>query len=124
MATILVVDDDAMLRGFTARMLHTLGYQVTEAVDGEEGERLALSRQPDLILLDIMMPNQNGWETCQRLRAQGFMRPIFLMSAFLPGYTSAKIQTAGATAFIEKPITRVILQKHFQSVGQSQASSG
>src|SRR5262245_11454988 len=69
-----------MLRGlkdtFTAR-----GCEVVAASDGEAGPRLALSAQPDLILLDIMLPKVNGYEICRSVRENGLDAPIIMLTA-------------------------------------------
>jgi DNA-binding response OmpR family regulator len=78
---ILIVEDDpALLRGlkdtFTAK-----GCEVLTAADGESGLTLALSAQPDLILLDIMLPKVNGYEICRAVRQQGLDMPIVMLTA-------------------------------------------
>src|SRR5688572_13677503 len=60
----LVIDDDPIVRDFLHRILSKLGCVVSEAENGIQGEQLALQEQPDLILLDIMMPEQDGYQTC------------------------------------------------------------
>jgi DNA-binding response OmpR family regulator len=78
---ILIVEDEpALLRGlkdtFAAR-----GYQVLAAQDGEKGLDLALSKHPDLILLDIMLPRVNGYEICRAVRERGLEMPILMLTA-------------------------------------------
>ena len=78
---ILIVEDEAaMLRGlkdtFTSK-----GCEVLAASDGEAGLDLALSRQPDLILLDIMLPKVNGYEICRTVREHGLDVPIIMLTA-------------------------------------------
>ncbi len=78
---ILIVEDEpAMLRGlkdtFAAK-----GCEVLAAADGEAGLGLALSRQPDLILLDIMLPKVNGYEICRAVRERGLDMPIIMLTA-------------------------------------------
>jgi len=75
-----VEDEPALLRGlkdtFAAK-----GYEVLAAQDGQTGLDLALSKQPDLILLDIMLPRVNGYEICRAVRAHGFEMPILMLTA-------------------------------------------
>ena len=78
---ILIVEDEpALLRGlkdtFAAR-----GYEVLAAQDGETGLDLALSKHPDLILLDIMLPRVNGYEICRAVREHGLEMPILMLTA-------------------------------------------
>jgi two-component system response regulator RpaA len=103
---VLIVDDDPAIRLVTKRLLKMLKCDPFEARDGIEGEKIALQIQPDLILLDIMMPLQDGYETCQRLRERGFGGPIILFSALLRENERGRAQAVGATSYIQKPITK------------------
>lgn len=77
--TILVVDDDRIELGIMNNVLSTAGYRVLIAEDGETGFNRAIFAQPSLILLDVMMPGIDGFETCRRLRENKRTRgiPIF-----------------------------------------------
>jgi DNA-binding response OmpR family regulator len=78
---ILIVEDEpALLRGLKD-IFASKGYEVLTAADGETGLDLAMSRQPDLILLDIMLPKMNGYEICRALRARGLDVPIIMLTA-------------------------------------------
>jgi DNA-binding response OmpR family regulator len=78
---ILIVEDEpALLRGLKDTFL-SKGYEVLAAQDGETGLDLALSKHPDLILLDIMLPRVNGYEICREVRAHGFDMPILMLTA-------------------------------------------
>lgn len=68
MATILVVDDEKPMRAFIRRNLEARNYQVTEAANGMEALALARHEPVDMVVLDIMMPHLDGYETCRRLR--------------------------------------------------------
>src|SRR5437764_14353667 len=77
---ILIIEDEpALLRGlkdaFAAK-----GCEVVTAMEGETGLNLALSAQPDLILLDIMLPKVNGYEVCREIREQGLEMPIIILT--------------------------------------------
>ena len=67
-ATILVVDDDIMLRKLLSHTLEEAGFRVLTANDGQEGLRTMFESHPDLLLLDVSMPNMDGWTMCQRVR--------------------------------------------------------
>jgi len=70
-ARILVVDDDRVLRQMVRDLLEGAVFAVAEAVDGADGVTQAAALQPDLILLDLMMPNVDGYTACSRLKAPG-----------------------------------------------------
>jgi CheY-like chemotaxis protein len=112
MLNVLVVDDDADMRLLTRRLLTMLGCESTEARNGVEGEQLALEHNPDLVLLDIMMPVQDGYDTCDRLRQMNYTGPIILMSAMQETTGKRKAAECGATAYIQKPMTRDNLKVH------------
>ncbi len=67
-ARILAVDDDPSIIKLLEIKLKRSGYEVTSAVNGEEGYRRAVEERPDLVLLDIMMPKMDGYEVCERLK--------------------------------------------------------
>jgi len=79
--SLLVVDDDPSHRGLVSDLLTPLGFQVTEAPDGQTGLDMARQSNPDLILLDIAMPGLDGWQTAAALRANGYRGSLVMLSA-------------------------------------------
>lgn len=77
---ILVVDDDKKITALLKRALIFEGYEVEAAEEGEEGLRIADDWQPDLVVMDILMPGMDGWEMCRRLRAVSDV-PILMLTA-------------------------------------------
>ncbi len=75
---ILVIDDEETTVQLIAILLERRGYETVKAYSAEEGLRLAYRHQPDLVLLDIMMPDMDGWEVCKRLREMSDVPIIFL----------------------------------------------
>jgi len=73
---VLIVDDDAFLSGIYATKLELEGFQVATARDGEEGLRVAVEMKPDIILLDVLMPKLDGFETLKRLKAEAITKSI------------------------------------------------
>ena len=69
MSTILIVEDNEKNMKLARDVLQAKGYATLEAVNGEDGVRLALSHKPDLVLMDIQLPDINGFEALQRIRA-------------------------------------------------------
>ena len=81
MPTILVVDDEHNIVELARLYLTNESYRVIEAGDGEAALELAHTQQPDLMVLDIMLPNLDGWEVCKRLRKEGNELPIIMLTA-------------------------------------------
>jgi DNA-binding response OmpR family regulator len=75
---ILVIDDEEMTVQLIAMLLERRGYEVIRAYRAEEGLRQAYRTNPDLVLLDIMMPDMDGWEVCRRLRELSDVPVVFL----------------------------------------------
>lgn len=78
---ILVVEDNRRLSSSLRKSLEEDGYAVDAAYDGEEGEAFALSAPYDVILLDVMLPQKDGFELCRDLRRQGINAPILMLTA-------------------------------------------
>ena len=101
---ILVIDDDLPLRGMLSAALRQHGFQVLLAGDGAEGQRALNLHKPDIILLDLAMPNVNGWDFLQRLKETGHIGrvPIIVVSAHLRVEPQAILQM-GVAAILPKP---------------------
>jgi len=100
---ILIVDDEEQIRELLREFLTGAGYEVAVAANGEEALEVAQRERPDLILLDIRMPELDGVETCVRLKSHDKTRsiPIIIATAF--GDTLAEALDAGADDFVNKP---------------------
>lgn len=106
MTTVLVIDDDRLMRRLAARVLAKAGYRVLVATDGRKGVRLFREERPDLILTDILMPEQEGLETIRELRREAPKVAIIAMSG--EGQTGTKqfldfAIKLGADATLAKP---------------------
>lgn len=101
---ILVIDDDLPLRGMLAAALRQAGFQVLLAGDGAEGHRALTIHRPDVIVLDLAMPNVNGWDFLQKLKETGYLGalPIIVLSAHLRVEPQAILQM-GVSAILPKP---------------------
>ncbi len=102
--TVLIVDDDASLRVLVSRQLGRLGYHVLEAANGAEAEAKVIEIQPKVVLLDIMMPLQNGYATCANLRKQGYDGGIVMISAMEKAANSERLFALGGDDYLEKPV--------------------
>jgi signal transduction histidine kinase len=104
--TILIVDDTPANLGVLVETLGDAGYQLMVAEDGEEALAQTEQLQPDLILLDVMMPGIDGFETCRRLKGRPSTRdvPVLFMTALHETADKVKAFAAGGVDYITKPI--------------------
>jgi CheY-like chemotaxis protein len=101
-ALILVVDDDESICQFVSEALEPEGYRTIVAANGQAALTAVAETNPDLILLDVQMPEVNGWEVLQRLRAQaGPHQPIVVMTGRYEGQDRAL--SSGAQGYLAKP---------------------
>ena len=103
--TILVIEDYSDTRQLLSGMLRYRGFNVVEAEDGLEGLLKASSIYPDLIILDLAMPEMDGVEAARRIHAQPKLArtPIFVISAFVTKEVEADVRAAGCVAIFPKP---------------------
>jgi len=105
---ILLVDDEIDILDFLSYNLMQSGYDVRTAINGEEGVKVARAFSPDLILLDMMMPEMDGVETCEKIRSISELENV--MIAFLTArgedYSQIAGFDAGADDYILKPISQ------------------
>jgi excisionase family DNA binding protein len=102
---VLIVDDDERLREYVRVNLEAEGYEVREAGSAEEGLNALGERSPDLILLDVMMPQVDGWETLRRIQEHTGIGaiPVIMFSGKVDEESAAEAQQRGAQGFIGKP---------------------
>lgn len=103
---ILVVDDNQDGRELVVKILKNRGYQMIEAVDGEEALEKAIAENPDLILMDISIPKIDGYEVTRRLKSQIKFKdtPIIALTAHAMKGDREKAMEAGCEGYISKPI--------------------
>ena len=117
-STVLVVDDEeAMRRGLT-HILRAEGYKTVGAKDGQEALNLVCTENPDLILLDLMMPEISGLEVCRQLKGNEETRliPIVMITALNNQEEKIKAINAGVDDFINKPINIPELRARVRSL--------
>lgn len=100
---ILVVEDDASIRAGLCDALRSEGYGVIEAADGLTGLELGLREDPDLIVLDLMMPGLDGFEVLERLRADGLETPVLVLTARGLEQDRVRGLDLGADDYVVKP---------------------
>lgn len=103
--TILVIEDEQNIVDILSYNLIKEGYQVLEAYDGKAGLQLAQEQNPSLILLDLMLPEMNGFEVCKRLRASGSSTPILMLTAREEEQDKVLGLELGADDYITKPFS-------------------
>ncbi|MCL4395573.1 MAG: response regulator transcription factor [Chloroflexi bacterium] len=115
MSKILVVDDDPNIREVTRLFLRNAGFDVYEAGDGVEALSKLETLKADLVILDVMMPNMDGWELCRQLR-ESFDIPILMLTA--KGETSQKLKGfgLGADDYLVKPFEPLELAARAQAI--------
>jgi adenylate cyclase len=116
-ALILVVDDNEINRDILVTRLESHGYKTLQAADGEEALVAVAQHRPDLVLLDVMMPNLDGLEACRRLKSDttSFM-PIILVTAKAATRDVVEGLDAGADEYLTKPIDQAALVARVRSV--------
>jgi two-component system cell cycle response regulator DivK len=113
-ATVLVIDDHEDNRRILRDLLHSAGYEVTEALTGEDGVAAAKARRPDLILMDIQLPGIDGYEATRRIKADDSLRhiPLIVVTSYALSGDDAKALAAGADGYVAKPFSpRAMLAK-------------
>ena len=109
MATILIADDSPTAITLLRRILAPLGHRIVTATDGDEAARRVVEGPPDLIILDVVMPEQDGWDTCDQLREIRELRNVpvvFLTCVEGPGtlYASHGLYETDWDEYLRKPV--------------------
>ena len=113
---VLVVDDDITIRILARESLEQAGFGVEEAENGAEGLAAVKRFQPDIVLLDVVMPEMDGFSVCATLRGlpEGDLLPILMMTGMDDTASINRAYEVGATDFITKPINLLILRHRVQ----------
>ena len=106
MSKILLVEDNELNRDMLSRRLVRRGYEVLTAGDGERGVSLAISEMPDLILMDISLPDLNGWDATRRIRRNQRTAdiPVMALTAHAMSGDREKALAAGCNDYATKPM--------------------
>jgi len=114
MKRVLVVEDTEENRQIIRDLLTSAGYEMIEAVDGEEGVAMAAQHRPDLILMDIQLPVLDGYEATRRIKAQPELKhiPVIAVTSYALSGDEAKTKAAGCDGYVAKPFSpRQLLAK-------------
>jgi two-component system cell cycle response regulator DivK len=111
---ILVVEDQEDNRRILRDLLSSAGYEVIEALTGDEGVAMARAHSPDLILMDIQLPVMDGYEAMRRIKSDSALHqiPIIAVTSYALSGDDLKAQQAGCDAYVSKPFSpRLLLSK-------------
>ncbi|HEY3296675.1 MAG TPA: response regulator transcription factor [bacterium] len=100
---ILLIEDDKKIAATVSKSLRAESFAVDVAEDGLHGEELAASSDYDVLILDVMMPRQDGWQTCRNLRRAGVLTPILMLTALDDVSDKIKGLDTGADDYLTKP---------------------
>lgn len=112
---ILVIDDDTAITELMGMLLKTHGFDVITTNSGSDGIQLARENNPSVILLDLMMPDVDGWQVCKEVR-QFSNVPILILSAINDPRMVASVLDAGADDFLVKPVPSGVLVAHIRKM--------
>jgi DNA-binding response OmpR family regulator len=118
MAKIMIVDDDEQASNLLGRVVRMNGHESMAVNKSTEAVETAYSFNPDLFLLDLMMPGINGYELCELLRADSKFAttPIIIVSALEDKVSKAKAFNAGASEYISKPFNIIELAERINTL--------
>jgi len=120
MPTVLLIDDDPDFVEATCAVLESLPCQVLLAYNGEEGLAKAKEARPDLIILDVIMPGEDGFQTLEKIKADATLAPIpvIIMTSLVNGLAqfSGNKTIAAIEAYIDKPIKPVELLRRIEKL--------
>ena len=117
---ILIIEDQEDNRKIMRDLLTSAKYEIIEAVSGQEGVRLAETHRPDLILMDIQLPDFDGYEATKRIRSISALRsiPIIAVTSYALSGDDKKAFEAGCDAYVSKPFSPRALLKKIQEILQ------
>jgi two-component system alkaline phosphatase synthesis response regulator PhoP len=129
-ATVLLIDDDPDFVAGTRVTLEANGYRVLTALSGADGLTLARSEKPDLILLDIIMPHQDGFMVCETLKAEAELAPIpvIMLTSFSErlretSYAAIQGLMLEAEDYVDKPVRPAELIRRIEAALKAKAAS-
>ena len=113
--TVLTIDDDLAITDLLSTILRANGFDVLIANSGGEGVRLTQEKSPRVVILDLMMPDMDGWQVCKAVRAFSSV-PILVLSALDDPSVVASILDAGADDYLVKPVPSAVLVAHINKM--------
>ena len=117
--SVLVIEDEADIRQLLKTLLEREGYAVSEASEGRVGVRLFHQSQPDIVILDVGLPDLDGWQVLERIRDMSDV-PVLMLTALSTERDKVRGLNAGADDYLTKPFSRVELLARLQAVSRRQ----
>jgi DNA-binding response OmpR family regulator len=112
---VLIIDDDVAMTDLMRLMLNRESFDVVTANSGEDGIEAVIRHRPDVIVLDLLMPGEDGWHICKKIRKSSQV-PILILSALnMPGLAS-RVFDAGADEFLIKPVSAGVLVAYLRKL--------
>jgi CheY-like chemotaxis protein len=122
MKKIVVADDELRIRMLYEEVLSESGYEVYSAKDGKEAWEFYQKHQPDLVILDVKMPEMHGFDVLEKIRGQNPDVPILICSAYPKLGNDPYVITMGVVGFINKPISIDTLREEVASALESETA--
>jgi len=116
--TVLVADDEPTIRALVNAILDGSDVRTLEAADGPEALDMAQRYQPDLVLLDVVMPRMDGFAVCQKIKAESSMArtPVLLLTALAQESDHQRARHAGADGIVQKPFSPAVLRATVENI--------
>jgi DNA-binding response OmpR family regulator len=112
---ILVIDDDMAITELMSMLLKTHGFDVITSNSGAEGVKLVREKNPNVVILDLMMPDMDGWQVSKAIRSFNNV-PILILSAINDPSMVASVLDTGADDFLVKPVPSSVLVAHIRKM--------
>jgi DNA-binding response OmpR family regulator len=119
--SVLVVEDEADIRQLLRTLLEREGYSVSEATTGRDGVRQFHQNHPDIVILDVGLPDLDGWQVLERIRDMSDV-PVLMLTALSTERDKVRGLNAGADDYLTKPFSRVELLARLQAISRRQVS--
>ena len=121
--SVLVIEDEADIRQLLRTLLEREGFAVAEAAEGRDGVRQFHQRHPDIVILDVGLPDLDGWQVLERIRDMSDV-PVLMLTALGTERDKVRGLNAGADDYLTKPFGKVELLARLQAIGRRQRSNG
>ncbi len=119
--SVLVIEDESDIRQLLRTLLEREGYKVAEAIEGRDGVRQFHQSHPDIVILDVGLPDLDGWQVLERIRDMSDV-PVLMLTALGTERDKVRGLNSGADDYLTKPFSRVELLARLQAVGRRQVS--